>query len=104
MKGKYAESHFGCYTSFGFSRPFVDFKLTEEDNGEEEALMRISCSSDKRKKKNMAKKALADMKKRETNRKERWRYCYLDHFDWVLLSKMMNQSWIFDIFKMKNAG
>ena len=37
MKGKYADLISDMYTSFGFSKPFVDFTLTEEDNGEEEA-------------------------------------------------------------------
>ena len=35
LKGKYADLIADVYRSFGFTRPFVDFKLTEEDSGAE---------------------------------------------------------------------
>ena len=52
-----------------FPRPVVDFKLTEEDNGEEAHVWHF-LRNGKRKKKRYGQKALADMKKRKRSKKE----------------------------------
>ncbi|MCZ2258787.1 PolC-type DNA polymerase III [Sporosarcina sp. G11-34] len=69
MKGKYGNLISDVYTSFGFSKPFVEFTLTEENSGAEEARMAFLAQR-LVEEEEYAKKALADMKKRETDRKE----------------------------------
>ena len=69
MKGKYAGLITDVYTSFGFPRPVVDFKLTEEDSGAEaarEAFMAQRLAEEEA----YGKKALDDLKLRETSQKE----------------------------------
>ena len=45
MKNKYGELISNVYSSFGFVRPIVDFKLTEADNGEEAARIAVFYGS-----------------------------------------------------------
>ena len=69
MKSKYVNLISDAYTSFGFSRPVVDFKLTEEDNGEEIARAAFFAQREAEEEA-LGQKALADMKQRETSKKE----------------------------------
>ncbi|MHA6258745.1 PolC-type DNA polymerase III [Sporosarcina sp. CAU 1771] len=69
MKGKYANLLSEMYTSFGFAKPFVDFTLSEDDKGEQEARQTFLAQR-LVEEEEYARKALEDMKKRETNRKE----------------------------------
>ena len=69
MKSKYVNLISDVYTSFGFSRPVVDFKLTEEDNGEEIARAAFFAQREAEEEA-LGQKALADMKQRETSKKE----------------------------------
>jgi len=69
MKGKYASLISEVFISFGFSRPIIDFKLTEEDNGAEEA-QKAFLLQRQAEEQGMAKKALVDMQNREKSRKD----------------------------------
>ena len=69
MKTKYAPLIADVYESFGFIRPAIDFQLTEDSNGAEEA-QRAFIMERQAEEEEMGRKALADLQKREQNRKE----------------------------------
>lgn len=69
LKSKYSEKLAVAYQQFGFPRIAVDFHLAEE-NGEAEAAHQAFMQERLAEEEEMAKKAVADMKKRETDRKE----------------------------------
>ncbi|CAM3075018.1 PolC-type DNA polymerase III [Filibacter tadaridae] len=69
MKAKYGELIADVYTTFGFARPSVEFKKTEEDNSAEEDRVAF-LTQRKAEEDQLGKKALEDMKQRETNKKE----------------------------------
>ncbi|MDN3449326.1 PolC-type DNA polymerase III [Planococcus sp. APC 3906] len=69
LKSKYSDKLAAAYQQFGFSRLVVDFHLSEENNEAQaahEAFMQERLAEEEE----MAKKAVADMKKRDTDRKE----------------------------------
>lgn len=65
LKSKYTEKLAAVYQQFGFPRIGIDFQLTE---GDQEAAHLAFMEQRKIEEEEMAKKALADMKKRETDR------------------------------------
>ncbi|MBO1910487.1 PHP domain-containing protein, partial [Microvirga sp. 3-52] len=69
MKGKYAPLISDAYTKFGFSQPIIDFQLTENTNEAEEAHQAF-LKQRQLEEEEMGRQALADMQKREQNRKE----------------------------------
>ena len=69
LRTKYAPLIADVFISFGFSRPVIDFTLTEEDTGAEEAHQAFLIER-QAEEEEMARKALADLQKREQNRKE----------------------------------
>ncbi|WP_438317701.1 PolC-type DNA polymerase III [Sporosarcina sp. FA9] len=69
LKSKYGILLADAYTSFGFSKPYVDFTISEDDNGAEEARLAFIVER-QAEEEEYGRKALEDMKKRETNRKE----------------------------------
>jgi DNA polymerase III subunit alpha, Gram-positive type len=69
MKGKYAPLISDAYTKFGFSQSIIDFQLTENIDGAEEAHQAF-LRERQLEEEEMGRKALADMQKREQNRKE----------------------------------
>lgn len=70
MKNKYSELISDAYTSFGFTRPVVDFRIQEGDNSEEEAARMAFFAQREAEEEALGQKALADMKQRETTKKE----------------------------------
>ncbi|MFC3211317.1 PolC-type DNA polymerase III [Planomicrobium okeanokoites] len=67
LKSKYTDKLANVYQQFGFPRIAIDFQLTEDDQqAAHEAFMEERRAEEEE----MAKKALSDMKKRETDRKE----------------------------------
>lgn len=69
MKGKYAPLIATVYEAFGFSRPAVEFELTEDRNGMEEA-QKAFILARQAEEEEMGRKALEDLQKREKNRKD----------------------------------
>lgn len=69
MKGKYAALISEVYTTFGFSQPIIDFQLSENTNVAEEAQLAF-LRERQLEEEEMGRKALADMQKREQNRKD----------------------------------
>ncbi|HSI68575.1 MAG TPA: exonuclease domain-containing protein, partial [Planococcus sp. (in: firmicutes)] len=67
LKSKYSDKLAAVYQQFGFPRIAVDFQLSEEN--QEEAHLAF-MEERKLEEEEMANKALSDMKKRETHRKE----------------------------------
>ncbi len=67
LKSKYTEKLGGVYQQFGFPPFSIDFKLSAED---QQAAHEAFMVERKAEEEAMAKKALADMKKREVDRKE----------------------------------
>jgi len=65
LKSKYTEKLVSVYQQFGFPRIGIDFQLAE---GDQEAAHLAFMEQRKIEEEEMAKKALADMKKRETDR------------------------------------
>src|SRR5690606_30793652 len=64
---KYSDKLAGVYRQFGFPHVSIDFQLSNED---QEAAHAAFMAERLREEEEMANKALSDMKKRETNRKE----------------------------------
>ncbi|MDN7241246.1 PolC-type DNA polymerase III [Planococcus sp. N028] len=67
LKSKYSDKLAAVYQQFGFPRLAIDFILSEED---QEEAHNAFMEERRLQEEEMAKKALADMKKRETDRKE----------------------------------
>ncbi|MDN3437756.1 PolC-type DNA polymerase III [Planococcus sp. APC 3900] len=67
LKSKYSDKLAGVYRQFGFPHVSIDFQLSNED---QEAAHAAFMAERLREEEEMANKALSDMKKRETNRKE----------------------------------
>lgn len=69
LKGKYAALISEVYTSFGFARTVIDFQLTEDVNGAEEA-QQAFYEQRHAEEVEMANRALADLQHKEKSRKE----------------------------------
>ncbi|MDQ0427769.1 DNA polymerase-3 subunit alpha (Gram-positive type) [Planomicrobium stackebrandtii] len=67
LKSKYSDKLAGVYQQFGFPHVAIDFQLSDEN---QEAAHEAFMAERLREEEEMAKKALSDMKKRETDRKE----------------------------------